>query len=98
MTLQSIKLKIKLPKLLLRSKTICRSTKDESMIPPESLSRLFFALEVRGLEMFHLFATLDSLIIKFIEVVIVVGPLSIAFMILLLKKIEKNDPDRIRWK
>ncbi len=44
------------------------------------------------------FAVLDPLMKTFIEVVIVVGPLCIACVILLLKKIEKENPDRIRWR
>ena len=43
-------------------------------------------------------AVLDPLIKTFIEVVMIVGPLSLAGVILLLKKIEKDNPDRIRWK
>jgi len=46
----------------------------------------------------NLFAALDPLIKTFIQVVLVIGPLSILGVILLLKKIEKDKPDRIRWK
>ncbi len=46
----------------------------------------------------NLFAILDPLIKTFIEVVIIIGPLSILSVIFLLKKIEKDYPDRIRWK
>ncbi len=48
--------------------------------------------------MINSLAVLDPLIKTFIEVVIIVGPLSLACVILLLKKIEKENPDRIRWK
>tara|TARA_B100001250_G_C19506760_1_gene659899 strand:+ start:181 stop:327 length:147 start_codon:yes stop_codon:yes gene_type:complete len=48
--------------------------------------------------MINLFVVLDPLIKIFIEVVIILGPLSIAFVIFLLKQIEKENPDRIRWK
>tara|TARA_Y100001968_G_C18894406_1_gene497737 strand:- start:111 stop:257 length:147 start_codon:yes stop_codon:yes gene_type:complete len=41
---------------------------------------------------------LDPAIKIFIEVAAIAGPLAIACIILVLKKIEKNDPERIRWK
>tara|TARA_Y100001968_G_C19118942_1_gene601002 strand:+ start:328 stop:534 length:207 start_codon:yes stop_codon:yes gene_type:complete len=68
------------------------------MIPAVSLSRLFAVMAVLGVEMINLFGTLDPLIKTFIEVVLLIGPLSIAGVILLLKKIENDNPDRIRWK
>ena len=43
-------------------------------------------------------AVLDPTIKTFIYVVAIAGPLSIAVLILLLKKIEKNNPERIRWR
>ena len=55
-------------------------------------------LVVIGVEMNYSFGILDPLIKTFIEVVIIVGPLSILGVILLLKKIEKDNPDRIRWR
>ena len=67
-------------------------------IPPDSLSRSFTLIAVIGVEMNNLFAVLDPLIKTFIEMSLVIGPLSIGGMILLLKKIEKDNPDRIRWK
>ena len=51
-----------------------------------------------GSEMIYLFGVLDPLIKTFIEVVIIVGPLSFVALILLLKKIEKDNPDRVRWR
>ena len=51
-----------------------------------------------GVEMINSFGALDPLIKTFIEVVIIIGPLSLGGVILLLKKIEKDNPDRIRWK
>ena len=51
-----------------------------------------------GVEMIYSFGLLAPLIETFIEVVIIIGPLTIAGVILLLKKIEKDNPDRIRWK
>ena len=44
------------------------------------------------------FGVLDPLIKTFVEVAIIIGPLSIVGVILLLKKIEKDNPERIRWK
>ena len=49
-------------------------------------------------EMINLFAVLDPLIKTFIQVTLVIGPLSLVGVILLLKKIEKDNPDSIRWK
>ena len=48
--------------------------------------------------MVNLFAVLDPAIKTFIGIVALAGPLSIAGVIFLLKKIEKDDPGRIRWK
>ena len=44
------------------------------------------------------FAVLDPTIQTFIYVVAIAGPLSIAVLIFLLKKIEKKKPERIRWR
>ncbi len=41
---------------------------------------------------------LDPTIIDFIKLSIIIGPLSIGIIILVLKKIEKDSPERIRWK
>ncbi len=68
------------------------------MIYPDSLSRLFIVLTKKGFDMINLFALLDPAIKTFIGIVAVAGPLSIAGVIFLLKQIEKEDPDRIRWK
>ena len=67
------------------------------MIPPDFLVNYRCALII-GVEMINSFGALDPLIKTFIEVVIIIGPLSLAGVILLLKKIEKDNPDRIRWK
>ena len=48
--------------------------------------------------MINSFVVLDPIIKNFIVVVIIIGPLSLTGVILLLKKIEKDNPDRIRWK
>ena len=68
------------------------------MISTDSLARSLLVLTIQGFKMVNLFAVLDPLIKNFIEVAIILGPLSIVCLILLLKKIEKDSPDRIRWK
>ena len=68
------------------------------MIPPDSLSRQMVVMVVTVVEMINLFAVLDPLIKTFIQVTLVIGPLSLVGVILLLKKIEKDNPDSIRWK
>ncbi len=65
------------------------------LIPPESLSRLLVVMAVTVVEMMNF---LDPLIITFIQVALVIGPLSLLGVVLLLRKIEKNHPERIRWK
>ena len=67
-------------------------------ISPDSLSRLFAVMAVTGFEMMGFFAVLDPLIKGFIQVALVIGPLSLVGVILLLRKIEKDHPERIRWK
>ena len=63
------------------------------LISPDSLSRLFAVMA-----MMNCFAVLDPLIKGFIQVALVIGPLSLVGVILLLRKIEKDHPERIRWK
>ena len=53
---------------------------------------------VTVVEMINLFAVLDPLIKTFIQVTLVIGPLSLVGVILLFMKIEKDNPDSIRWK
>ena len=48
--------------------------------------------------MIDLFAVLNPAIKTFIGIVALAGPISFAGIIFLLKKIEKDDPERIRWK
>ena len=67
------------------------------MTPPDFLLNDLLSVNY-GVEMINSFGSLDPLIKTFIEVVIILGPLSLAGVILLLKKIEKDNPDRIRWK
>ena len=68
------------------------------LIPSDSLSRLFIAMAVTVFEMVNCFAVLDPLIKTFIQVALVIGPLSLVGVVLLLRKIEKDHPERIRWK
>ena len=49
-------------------------------------------------EKMNFFAVLDPLIKTFMQVALVIGPLSLAGLVLLLRKIEKDHPERIRWK
>lgn len=67
-------------------------------IPSDSLSRLSVVMEDSAVEMMNLLAVLDPLIKNFIQVSLVFGPLSLVVLMMLLKKIEINNPDRIRWK
>jgi len=68
------------------------------LIPPDSLSRLLVVMAAAVVEMMNCFAVLDPLIKTFIQVALVIGPLSLVGVVLLLKKIEKDHPERIRWK
>ena len=68
------------------------------MIPPDSPSRLLVVMAVIIVEMMNRFAALDPLIKNFIQLSLLIGPLTLAGVILLLKKIEKDHPERIRWK
>ena len=68
------------------------------LIPPDSLSRLLVVMAAAVVEMMNCFAVLDPLIKTFIQVALVIGPLSLVGVFLLLRKIEKDHPERIRWK
>ena len=68
------------------------------LIPQNSLSRLLVVMAATVVEMMNCLAVLDPLIKTFIQVALVIGPLSLVGVILLLRKIEKNNPERIRWK
>jgi len=68
------------------------------LIPPGSLSRLLVVMAMKVVEMMNYFAVLDPLIKTFIQVALVIGPLSLVGVFWLLKKIEKDHPERIRWK
>ena len=68
------------------------------LIPPDSLSRLLVVLVATVVEIMNFFAVLDPLIKTFMQVALVIGPLSLVGLVLLLRKIEKDHPERIRWK
>ena len=68
------------------------------LIPLESLSRLLVVMAATIVDMMNYFAVLDPLIKTFMQVALVIGPLSLVGVILLLRKIEKDHPERIRWK
>ena len=68
------------------------------LIPPDSLSRLLVVLVATVVEKMNFFAVLDPLIKTFMQVALVIGPLSLVGLVLLLRKIEKDHPERIRWK
>ncbi len=68
------------------------------LIPPVSLSRLLVVMVATVVEKMNFFAVLDPLIKTFMQVALVIGPLSLVGLVLLLRKIEKDHPERIRWK
>ena len=68
------------------------------LIPPDSLSRLLVVMVATVVEIMNFFAVLDPLIKTFMQVALVIGPLTLVGLILLLRKIEKDHPERIRWK
>ena len=68
------------------------------LIPPDSLSRLLLVMSAAVVEMMNCFAVLDPLIKTFMQVALFIGPLSLVGVVLILRKIEKDHPERIRWK
>ena len=68
------------------------------LIPPDSLSRLLVVMVATVVKINNFFAVLDPLIKTFMQVALVIGPLSLVGLVLLLRKIEKDHPERIRWK
>ena len=68
------------------------------LIPPDSLSRLLVVMAAAVVEMMNCFAVLDPVMKTFIQVALVIGPLSLLGVVLILRKIEKDNPERIRWK
>ena len=68
------------------------------LIPQDSLSRLLVVMVATIVEIMNFFVVLDPLIKTFMQVALVIGPLSLVGLVLLLRKIEKDHPERIRWK
>ena len=68
------------------------------LIPPDSLSRLLVVMVATVVEKMNFFAVFDPLIKTFMKVALVIGPLCLVGLVLLLRKIEKDHPERIRWK
>ena len=68
------------------------------LIPPDSLSRLLVVMVATVVEKMNFFAVLDPLIKTFMQVALVIGPLSLVGLVLLLRKIEIDHPERISWK
>ena len=68
------------------------------LIPPDSLSRLLVVMAVAVVEMMNCFAVLNPIIKTFIQLALVIGPFSLVGVVLILRKIEKDHPERIRWK
>ena len=68
------------------------------LIPPDSLPRLLVLMLAIVVEKMNFLAVLDPLIKTFMQVALVIGPLSLMGLVLLLRKIEKDHPERIRWK
>ena len=68
------------------------------LIPLDSVSRLLVVMAAAVFEMINCFAVLDPLIKNFIQVSLFIGPFSLVGVVLILRKIEKDHPERIRWK
>ena len=66
-------------------------------LPPDSIVRLFVVISVFQIEALNSFSVLNPIIKTFIITSALIGPLSIIGIFLLLKKIERDDPNRIRW-
>ena len=66
--------------------------------PLDSLSRLLVVMAATVVDRINCFSVLYPLIKTFIQVALVIGPLSLVGVVLLLRKIEKDHPERIRWK
>ena len=60
--------------------------------------KIIGCIGVAVVEIMNCFAVLDPLIQTFIQVALIIGPLSLVGVVLLLRKIEKDHPERIRWK
>ena len=67
------------------------------LIALHSISKLLDVMAAKVVDRINYFAVLDPLIKTFIQVTLVIGPLSLVGVVLLLRKIEKDYPERIRW-
>ncbi len=68
------------------------------MYPLRPFTEIFLNQPLLGIQFNKSYtAGLDPHIKAFLIVVTIIGPLSIVGIIFLLKKIEKEHPDRIRW-
>ena len=68
------------------------------LIPPDSFLRLLVVMAATVVDMINCFAVLDPLIKIFIQVALVLGPLSLVGVVLILWEIEKAHSECIRWK
>tara|TARA_Y100001968_G_scaffold134454_1_gene122656 strand:+ start:275 stop:487 length:213 start_codon:yes stop_codon:yes gene_type:complete len=68
------------------------------LTPLDSLSGFLVVIAATFVNRMNFFVVLDPLIKTFIQVALVIGPLSLVGVILLLRKIEKDHPERIRWR
>ena len=64
----------------------------------DTLSRFLVIIAAKFVNNMNFFVVLDPLMKTFIQVALVIGPLSLVCVVLLLGKIEKDHPERIRWK
>ena len=68
------------------------------LIPLESLSRFLVVITAIFVKGMNFLLVLSPLIKTFIQVALVIGPLSLVGVALLFRRIEKDHPERIRWK
>ena len=67
------------------------------LIALHSISKLLDVMAAKVVDRINYFAVLHPLIKTFVQVTLVIGPLSLVGVVLLLRKIEKDYPERIRW-
>ncbi len=65
---------------------------------PNLLTSLTVVLSSLEFNSVSSFLVLDAAIQQFIAIVLITGPIFLVAIVLILKIIEKYDPDRIRWK
>ena len=68
------------------------------LIPIESLSRFLVVITATFVKGMNFFVVLDPLMKTFIQVALLNGLLSPVNVVFLLRKIEKDHPERISWK